>query len=131
MLEQELDAYWKTVVDTIQDGLMVLDKEGTIVSVNRGLETITGYGRNELIGKPCTVLKCDICQIARGKKGKDWCLLFRTGSFNMRKGTLIRKDGTSAHVIKNASLLRDAYGHVMGAAYPTDSGRPIHGKPAT
>jgi len=115
MLEQELDAYWKTVVDTIQDGLMVLDKEGTIVSVNRGLETITGYGRNELIGKPCTVLKCDICQIARAKKGKDWCLLFRTGSFNMRKGTLIRKDGTSAHVIKNASLLRDAYGHVMGA----------------
>ena len=115
MFEQELNAYWKTVVDTIQDGLMVLDKEGTIISVNKGLETITGYGRNELIGKPCTVLKCDICQIARGKKGNDWCLLFRTGSFNMRKGTLIRKDGTPAHIIKNASLLRDAHGHVMGA----------------
>ena len=41
MFEQELNAYWKTVVDTNQDGLMVLDKEGTIISVNKGLETIT------------------------------------------------------------------------------------------
>ena len=110
-----MNAYWKTVVDTIQDGLMVLDKEGTIISVNKALETITGYSRNELIGKPCTVLTCDICEIARGKKGKGWCLLFRTGSFNMRKGTMIRKDGTSVHIIKNASLLRDVHGHVMGA----------------
>ena len=115
MLEQELNAYWKTVVDTIQDGLMVLDKAGTIISVNKALETITGFSRNELIGKPCSVLTCDICEIARGKKGKDWCLLFRTGSFNMRKGTLIRKDGTSVHIIKNASLLCDAHGHVIGA----------------
>jgi two-component system response regulator HydG len=115
MLEQELNAYWKTVVDTIQDGLMVLDEKGTIISVNRALETITRYSQKELIGKPCTVLQCDVCQIARGKKGKGWCLLFRTGSFNMRKCTLIRKDGTSVHVIKNASLLRDAHGHVLGA----------------
>ena len=37
MLEQELNAYRKTVVDTIQDGLMVLDKAGTIISVNKAL----------------------------------------------------------------------------------------------
>jgi len=115
MLEQELNAYWKTVVDTIHDGLMVVDKEGTIVSVNKALETITGYNRKELIGKQCSVLKCDICEIAREKTGDGWCVLFRTGSFNMRKCTIIRKDGTALHVMKNASLLRDAKGEVMGA----------------
>jgi two-component system response regulator HydG len=115
MLEQALNEYWKTVVDTIQDGLMVVDKEGTIISVNKALETLTRYSRNELIGKQCSILRCDICEIAREKKGEDWCLLFRKGSFNMRKGTLIRKDGTSAHIIKNASLLRDTNGNVMGA----------------
>jgi two-component system response regulator HydG len=115
MLEQALNEYWKTVVDTIQDGLMVVDKEGTIISVNRALETITRYSRKELIGKQCPILQCDICEIARDEKGEHWCILFRTGSFNMRKGTLIRKDGTSAHVMKNASLLRDANGNVMGA----------------
>ena len=112
---QVLNEYWKTVVDTIQDGLMVVDKEGTIISVNKALETITRYGRKDLIGKRCSVLRCDICEIARGNKGEEWCVLFRTGSFNMRKCTLIRKDGTSAHVIKNASLLRDANGNVLGA----------------
>jgi len=115
MLEQELNAYWKTVVDTIQDGLMVVDKDGTIISVNKALETITRYSRNELIGKQCFVLKCDICEIALEKTGEDWCVLFRTGSFNMRKCTIIRKDGTSVYVIKNASLLRDTNGNVIGA----------------
>ena len=115
MLKQALNQYWKTVVDTIQDGLMVVDKEGTIISVNKALETITGYGRRELIGKQCSVLRCDICEIALDGKGEHWCILFRTGSFNRRKCTLIRKDGTSVHVIKNASLLRNANGSVMGA----------------
>ena len=42
MFEQELSHYWETVVNTIQDGLMIVDKAGTIVSVNRALEGITG-----------------------------------------------------------------------------------------
>jgi PAS domain S-box-containing protein len=115
MFEEELNKYWKTVVDTIQDGLMVVDKGGTIISVNKALETITGYSRKELIGKPCFVLQCDICEIARDEKGEQWCILFRTGSFKRRKGTLVRKDGSTAHVVKSASLLRDAKGNEMGA----------------
>jgi PAS domain S-box-containing protein len=115
MLEQELNRYWKTVVDTIQDGLMVVDNAGTIVSVNKALETITGYSRRELIGRRCSILRCDICEIARERTGEGWCVLFRTGSFNMRKCTLLRKDGTRVHIMKNASLLRDAEGLVLGA----------------
>jgi len=38
MFEQELNNYWKTVIATIQDGVMVVDIMGTIVSANRGLE---------------------------------------------------------------------------------------------
>ena len=115
MLEEELNSYWKTVVDTIQDGLMVVDKGGTIISVNQALETITGYSRAELIGKSCSVLKCDICEIALNEKGEHWCILFRTGSFNRRKSMLVRKDGSWVHIVKNASLLRDSEGQVMGA----------------
>lgn len=115
MFEEELNKYWKTVVDTIQDGLMVVDKGGTIMTVNKALETITGYSRKELIGKPCSVLKCDICEIALDKKGGHWCILFRTGSFNRRKSMLMRRDGSWVHIVKNASLLRDTKGNVMGA----------------
>jgi two-component system response regulator HydG len=115
MLEQELNTYWKTVVNTIQDGLMVVDQAGMIVSVNHALETITGYSRKDLVGRPCSALNCDVCEIARDRQGEHWCALFRTGSLKMRRCALLRKDGRYIHVLKNASLLRDSNGEVMGA----------------
>ncbi len=115
MIEQEMTRYWETVVDTIHDGIMIVDPEGTIVSVNKGLETITGYLRDELIGKPCSVLNCDMCQIARNDERGQWCSLFQSGTLNMKRCTLRRKNGSRVHVLKNASLLRDLEGKVMGA----------------
>ncbi len=50
MFEKELNVYCKTVVDTIQDGVMIVNTEGRIVSINRAFETITGYGPEEVIG---------------------------------------------------------------------------------
>jgi PAS domain S-box-containing protein len=115
MLEQELNRYWKTVVNTIQDGVMIVDTDGTIVSANKALGKITGYPKEELIGKPCTILNCNICEIARERKGEKWCSLFRTGAVTMRRCALLKKDGSRTHVLKNASLLHDTDGSVMGA----------------
>ena len=50
---------------------MIVDRAGTIVSVNRALEAITGYSTEDMIGSPCSALHCDICDIARMKSGKD------------------------------------------------------------
>ncbi|MEE4263026.1 MAG: sigma 54-interacting transcriptional regulator [Desulfobacteraceae bacterium] len=115
MLEQELNRYWKTVVNTIQDGVMIVDTDGTIVSANKALEKITGYPKKELIGKPCTILNCNICEIARERKGEKWCSLFKTGALSMRKCALMKKNGGHIHVLKNASLLHDTDGIVIGA----------------
>jgi two-component system response regulator HydG len=115
MLERELNSYWKTVVNTIQDGLMVVDRAGMIVSVNQALEAITGYSRKDLVGRRCSALNCDVCEIARDTQGEHWCALFTTGSLKMRRCTLLRKDGRNIHVLKNASLLRDSDGEVIGA----------------
>ena len=115
MFEQELNRYWKKVVDTIKDGIMIVDKGGTIVSANRALEKITGYTRDEMMGSSCAILNCNIFEYARKNKGEDWCILFKTGKLDMRRCTFIKKDGTFIHVLKNASLLHDAEGNVMGA----------------
>ncbi|UCE51781.1 MAG: sigma 54-interacting transcriptional regulator [Desulfobacterales bacterium] len=115
MFEQELNQYWKTVVDTIQDGIMIVDSGGTIVSANKALERISGYTRNEMIGKPCIILNCNICEIAFEGSGDHWCALFKTGKLDMRRCTFMRKDGSYIHVLKNASLLHDTSGKVMGA----------------
>jgi len=49
MYEQEINIYWKTVVNTIQDGVLIVNTEGTIVSANKALEEITGYLKEVLI----------------------------------------------------------------------------------
>jgi len=37
-----LDDYWATVLNTMTDGLMIVDPQGTILAVNRAMESLTG-----------------------------------------------------------------------------------------
>ena len=115
MLEREPDRYWKTVVNTIRDGLMIVDERGIIVSVNAALETITGYTRQELIGRDCSVLRCDICERARQDGQDKWCALFRGGLVKARQCVFLRKEGKMVHALKNAVLLKDDQGEIIGA----------------
>lgn len=115
MFEHELNEYWKTVVDTIQDGIMIVDKAGTIVSANKGFENITGYNQEDIIGKSCATLNCNKCDAAREKRGGHWCVLFRTGAVKMSRCAIQRADGTYIHVLKNASLFHDKNGEIIGA----------------
>lgn len=115
MAEEELDRYWKTVVNTIQDGVMIVDTHGRIISINKAFEMITGYSKDDLIGKTCDVLNCSLFVMARKNKGDHWCVLFDTGTMDRRRCTLVKKNGTLIHALKNASILHDATGRVIGA----------------
>ncbi len=115
MYDEALNLYWKTVVNTIQDGIMIVNKKGSIVSANKAIEEITGFSRDEMIGSSCSILNCSIFEMARRNTGGHWCVLFKTGKMSKRKCTILRKDGTRIHVMKNAALLKDAAGTVLGA----------------
>jgi len=115
MIEHELNKYWKTVVTAIQEGVMIVDIDGIIVSANQALRRITGYQKEELIGKPCTILNCDRCEIIRNDNKKHWCRLFADGGLKMTRCVITKKDGSYTHVLKNASLLYDGEGKEMGA----------------
>ncbi len=115
MFEQEMNKYWKTVINTIQDGVMIVDKAGTIVFVNKGFETITGYTHDDAIGRPCMLLNCDTCKAVRRTQSGIWCDLFKKGTLSIKKCRLTRKNGKPIHVLKNAALLRDMKGKVLGA----------------
>jgi two-component system response regulator HydG len=115
MFEEDLERYWETVVSTIRDGVMIVDTTGSIVSVNRALEMMTGYARKELIGQKCSILNCSIFNLAREKCDGHWCLLFKDGNLDMRRCTVMRKDGRYVQILKNASLLHDSKSSVIGA----------------
>lgn len=110
-----LNDYWKAVVDTIQDGVMIVSPDGTIVSINRGFEQITGYRRDEILGQSCAVLNCSACELVRKADGCHWCVMFQKGDLKQQKCLLIRKDGRPVHILKNASVLKDETGSITGA----------------
>ena len=115
MFEKELNIYWKTVVDTIQDGVMIVNTEGRIVSINRAFETITGYSREEVIGQLCSMLGCSACEQIREGGSCHWCVMFERGKLKKQKCTMKRKDGRPVNIVKNASILEDVEGNVTGA----------------
>jgi PAS domain S-box-containing protein len=51
-----------TILDSVADGVFTVDPHFRISSWNRAAEQITGYGREEAIGRPChEILRADIC----------------------------------------------------------------------
>jgi PAS domain S-box-containing protein len=114
MVESEYSQYWETVVDSISDGLMIVNPQGIIVAVNPALEQITGYSKYELLGRSCKILDCDICPKLRAGGEDKYCALFREGRIKRHKCNLRRKDGSLTHVYKNAVLLKDSDGKILG-----------------
>jgi two-component system response regulator HydG len=114
MLASEHSHYWETVIETMMDGLMVVDPEGIIIAINKGMEQLTGYGRDELIGQGCSVLDCDTCISSRARGEDKHCELFKEGEVRRRKCSLRRKDGRPLYVLKNAAVLKDDSGNVIG-----------------
>ncbi len=113
--DEEYSQYWQTVVQTMMNGLMIVDPEGVILSVNNAFEQLTGYKQDELVGQSCEVLKCNTCFGTRARGGERHCELFKNGVVRHSECVLERKDGTSVHVLKNAAILKDKDGEVVGA----------------
>ena len=114
MLDEEHSNYWKTVIDTMMDGLMVVDPEGVIISINKAMESITGYTKDELVGQSCAILDCDACFGTRAEGHDKYCALFKEGQVSRRKCMLRKKDGKPLYVHKNAAVLKDRSGTVIG-----------------
>jgi PAS domain S-box-containing protein len=113
----EVNKYWGRVIDTISDALLIISKEGTILAANRSFEEMTGYTTAEITGQSCTLLRCDACEKNLTKNGRSWCTLFESPRANIRKCRchIMRKDGTYMPALKNASVLYDEDGTLLGA----------------
>lgn len=115
MKEHEINLYWTRIIDTMNDGLILIGTDGTIVMVNQAFEQLTGYSSDEIIGRPCTFLKCDACEIELKRKDGGWCTLFDNEHGIKRRCLIMKKDGTYLPIIKNASLLKNDQGVLLGA----------------
>ena len=111
----DLSKHWKTIVDTLQDGILVVAPDGKILAMNPAAEHLTGYRAEELIGKSCRELDCTGCEIFGKGPGEKWCALYALGDVRAKKCTITNKENRLVNIMKNASVLRNDSGNIIGA----------------
>ncbi len=103
------------VVDGMQQGILVLDRNRDVVYVNPPFSSITGFSANEMVGKPSIPLLAERNVEARMEKIFDE--IEDNGSW---RGTLwsARKNGDS--FLANVAIRRMPPGMPMGAVYAVE-----------
>ncbi len=102
------------IMATIRDGLMVVDKEGYIQLFNRAAEEITGYNKEEILGKKCSIFDCNECIILNEFGNLRDSQLEEFGAIYNRECIIRSGDGRTVHLLKNAVVLRDSSGDIIG-----------------
>ena len=114
MIGRELDDFWKTVVNAIRDGIMIVNTGGAIVSVNRAFEQISGYSREELIGQTEKILNCEFSQSNSPAEPAGSAAFAGRDKNTQHKCRIRQKDGSYVHALKNAAILKDSDGNTIG-----------------
>ena len=102
-----------TILDSIADGIFIIDCEQIIRYFNHAAEKITGLRKDQAIGKKCH-------EVLGGNRDecKKKCFLqesMLTGEEKLsRKINIIRRDGHHVPVTISASVVRDDSGEIIG-----------------
>jgi len=107
--------YYREIFETINDALMLVRPDGTILLVNAAMERLSGYAREELVGNSCTIISCDACELIVTESKETWCMLFETGKVRGKHCLMTKKDGSYVSVIHDATILKDNSGELVGA----------------
>ena len=103
--------FLETILDSVADGIFTIDKSRRITSFNRAAERITGFTRDEAIGKLChEVFHASICQ--------NTCALeeaIKTGNMVIdRPLHIINKEGKTVSISVSASPLSNGNKKAIG-----------------
>ena len=115
MEKLEFSRHLKDIVDAVRDGIMIVDTDGRILMVNAAMVRMTGFPENEMIGSPCTILDCDACDQLRSATEEKWCRLFVRKRVSNKRCTMTKKGGAYLNAVKEAFVLKDERGKVIGA----------------
>ncbi|GMV98990.1 MAG: hypothetical protein AMXMBFR84_01300 [Candidatus Hydrogenedentota bacterium] len=112
------------ILDTMADGVFVIDNDHRIQRWNRAMQRLTGYSSDEAYGQPCSFLKAGDAGTAVPFENMD-CELFARGEANRVETVIARRDGTEVPVIANGRVLRDADGEAVGAVITLTDISPV------
>jgi two-component system, NtrC family, response regulator HydG len=97
-----------SIMQSMAEGLLMVDQSGVIRFCNHGLEVMTGVPAREIIGKKCSDIM--LCSCGSMKE----CPLLTSGTINNQECRLKRSDGTHLPVLKNGRAILNETGSVVG-----------------
>ncbi len=93
----------------VPSAIFTVDTEKKITSWNDKAAEITGYSANEVLGKECILFAKAPCDVG--------CRLYDKGiekPINCKECTINTKEGKSRVILKNADILKDNTGNIIG-----------------
>lgn len=95
---------YKKILDSINEGLLIVDKSFKVDSFNKAAEEITGYKKEEVIGQFCKdIFKCELCET----KCPIGIILESGKDLKNYRSEIEVKEGIKIPIKLNASLLFD------------------------
>ncbi|MDG5814341.1 sigma 54-interacting transcriptional regulator [Chitinispirillales bacterium ANBcel5] len=100
---------FELVLQTLTEGLFLIDKDGKIIYSNKALQKMTGLNAQQLTGKKCCSIMADSCTPPPD------CTLYAKEAITNTECRIKHQSGTIIPVLKNARVLRSQEGEIIGA----------------
>lgn len=118
-MDLETGAIWNhrflsRVIKSMADGVFTMDNEGTISSWNQSMVRISGYTSQEALGKRCDLLQCSRCFGTNCPATLQQCGVLEQEHLEVKECLIRHKEGHDVPVIKNASVVKDEEGTILG-----------------
>jgi PAS domain S-box-containing protein len=99
--------FWREVVDAMHDSLVIVSPDKELLFMNAAARDLCGVDQEAIRGRSCLdVIQCPNCACE--------CRLFREGKVDNLTVAVYDGDGVKRQMLKNASVLRDPRGRVIG-----------------
>jgi two-component system, chemotaxis family, sensor kinase Cph1 len=106
---RQTNRYNRELLEVSIDPLVTIGSDGNITDVNRAVELITGYSREQIIGTDFSNYFTDYDKAKAGFKE-----VFRKGFVKNYALEIRHKNGHITHVLYNATIYKDENGDIIG-----------------
>ncbi len=105
---EQLEAVSASIIHSIDSGLLTLNSEGIITTFNRAAEVISGFSREEVLGRPLSSTFPDVVEHVTSSDAS-----LKKGPYRYEM-EFKRKDGSIGYLGFSMSLLKEPYGKSIG-----------------
>jgi len=119
MSELQDPEIFRTVLDSLQTGVYVVDRNGRIFFWNQGAERITGHMRHDVVGRSCReniLVHCNAQGCVDCGATCSFSLTLHDGKPREARMRLRHKEGHPVPVLMRIVPVRDRHGSIIGAA---------------